>query len=397
MGFKAKLFEVILYSDSSDFSDLQGYIAGRSGIRNYAYIVHDKDKNKTHCHYMLRMNDTYSSDSIARWFGVSGNQVERCKGRWSDMLSYLIHLNAPDKYQYDRSCVFSNFDWEKVVRAANEKKKSAVRINEIVAGIADGDIRRYNIHEYVSVHEYVKYKGQINSAFEYRNKKIKGVDREMKSIYIYGGSGTGKTTLAKKIALNQGYSVFISSGSNDVLDDYEGQDCIILDDLRPSCLGLSDLLKMLDPRTASTVKSRYYNKTLECKLIIITTTRPMSEFFNSVFENESEPLRQLQRRCQTKIYVTESEIYTSIYDETDHVYRDLPVAPNFVLKAMRLKRMTMPEMMKHASELYGGLCDFSAEVKEYQKTQKIQKTQKTKKQNLVNNFSAVFPAFEILS
>ena len=46
---------------------------------------------------------------------------------------------------------------------------------------------------------------------------------------------------------------------------------LILDDLRPSCIGLSDLLKMLDNHTSSSVKSRYYNKVLECKLIIITS------------------------------------------------------------------------------------------------------------------------------
>lgn len=39
---------------------------------------------------------------------------------------------------------------------------------------------------------------------------------------------------------------------------------IILVDLRPSCMGLSDLLKMLDNNTSSTVKSRYKNKVLEC-------------------------------------------------------------------------------------------------------------------------------------
>ena len=95
----------------------------------------------------------------------------------------------------------------------------------------------------------------------------------MNCIFITGASGTGKSTYAKQIASENNLSVYISSGSNDVLDDYQGQDCIILDDLRPSCMGLSDLLKMLDNNTASTVKSRYKNKVLECKMIIITTTR----------------------------------------------------------------------------------------------------------------------------
>ena len=56
----------------------------------------------------------------------------------------------------------------------------------------------------------------------------------MNCIFITGASGTGKSTYAKQIASENKLSVYISSGSNDVLDDYQGQDCIILDDLRPS-------------------------------------------------------------------------------------------------------------------------------------------------------------------
>lgn len=88
----------------------------------------------------------------------------------------------------------------------------------------------------------------------------------MEAMYFYGDSGTGKTTYAKQLCEKKNYSYFVSSGSNDVLDGYAGQDVIILDDLHPSSVGLSDLLKMLDNNTASTVKSRYYNNVLECKL-----------------------------------------------------------------------------------------------------------------------------------
>ena len=81
----------------------------------------------------------------------------------------------------------------------------------------------------------------------------------MEVIYIQGATGTGKTSYSKMLAEQKEYSYYISSSSNDILGDYKGQDCLILDDLRPSCMGLSDLLKMLDNHTTSTVKSRYKN------------------------------------------------------------------------------------------------------------------------------------------
>lgn len=66
-------------------------------------------------------------------------------------------------------------------------------------------------------------------------------------------------------------------------------------------MGLSDLLKMLDNNTASSVKSRFKNKVLECRLIIITTTLPIETFFRNVFSEEVESAIQLYRRCSVLI------------------------------------------------------------------------------------------------
>ena len=94
---------------------------------------------------------------------------------------------------------------------------------------------------------------------------------------------------------------FVSSGSNDVLDGYCQQPCLILDDIRPSALGLSDLLKLLDPHTACSIKSRYKNKYVNCSLIILTSVLKIDEFYHNVFEHEDEPINQLKRRC--KFYI----------------------------------------------------------------------------------------------
>ena len=146
------------------------------------------------------------------------------------------------------------------------------------------------------------------------------------------------------IAQDKGLSYYISSGSNDVLDDYAGQDVIILDDLRSSCLGLSDLLKLLDNNTASSVKSRFSNKVLECKLIIITSILKIDEFFKNVFQEEQEPITQLKRRC--RLYLKfEKDFYTAYcfndelndYDFANGVMYENPIG------AIYSKRLTTKE------------------------------------------------------
>jgi len=313
----------------------------RDCILKWAYCIHDKDVDKDgslkrkHIHIYMRFKDSNTFSWIASWFGVPENCISKIQSpRFDGALPYLVHANAPDKYQYDVSEVYANFDYKaflekwkksKTSKARNKSKsEEQIKLDEIIEKIGAGEIRRFNIcnPELVDIHLYAKYESQINRAFKYREEYLKGEKRDMECIYIVGGSGTGKTTYAKELAEKLGYSYYISSGSNDVLDDYGGQDCLILDDLRPSCLGLSDLLKLLDNHTNSTVKSRYYNKTLYCKLVIITTVKSLDVFFKGVFEHEEEPIIQLKRRCQMYYEFTDDKIRIYTYDsiEQDYVY-----------------------------------------------------------------------------
>ena len=104
------------------------------------------------------------------------------------------------------------------------------------------------------------------------------------------------------------------------MDGYGQEDCLILDDVRPSCMGLSDLLKMLDPHTASSIKSRYKNKYLNCRLVILTTVLNIDEFYTNVFAEQKEPVTQLKRRCQTYIKMYPDTILVSVWDDKTMQY-----------------------------------------------------------------------------
>ena len=360
MGFKAKLFEVILYPESYEVGTLSDKLAQISSIKDWAYILHDKDDKKPHIHLVLRLKCANDSTYVAKWFNVSENAIEKCKGRWSDMLKYLTHENVSEKYQYSQDEVKSNFDWisEKDKGSSGDK-----RLQEIVSMIETEEIKQYNIHEKVTMLEYTKYKRTIDCCFEYRAKKLKGMNREMECVYIQGESGCGKTTYAKELARGKGYHAFVSSGSNDVLDGYEGEECIILDDLRPSCMGLSDLLKMLDNNTASTVKSRYRNKVLECRMIIITTVLPLEEFFRNVFENENEPIIQFKRRCQTMLKMDKDNINYYFYNQETREYMYLGSQPNTVY-LQYCKSISKEEALEKLKKVLGGACQITETIKD---------------------------------
>jgi hypothetical protein len=351
MAFSAKLFEIVVYPESYDLTKLDT-VFENNAIKDYAWIIHNQDNNKVHCHITIRTIDSRSSEYVAKWFEVEENAVNRVKSkRWADMLKYLTHRNAPEKHQYDDEEVQSNFDWKLEI----EKQDQGKRSENIIENIVNGNIREYNYYEYINEKEYVKFKKQIDIAFQYRKDKIRGEKRNMDCIYITGDSGVGKTTYAKMICEEKKLSYFISSGSNDVLDGYKGQDVIILDDLRPSCMGLSDLLKMLDNNTSSSVKSRYINKVLECRMIIITSVLQIDTFFSNVFSEEKETVIQIKRRCKTCISMKTDYMDIYIYDDYIRGYDEPITAKNPISNLYKPKRLTREEQKEKAKNILGNV------------------------------------------
>lgn len=317
-------------------------------IKDYAYIVHDQDTytaeeeekspehkagtlKAPHIHIMLRFERKQPQQfkSIAEWFGLASQCVSKIKGRWEDAILYLTHENAPEKFQYSANDIVANFNVHTVIDHAKERKK----LDRILTQILNGEIREYNKTLAIDNLLLVYQSKKINEAFKLRSEHLQATQqtRNTEVIFITGESGTGKTTLAKKIATERGLAYFVSSGSNDVMDGYGQQPCLILDDVRPSCLGLSDLLKLLDNHTATSIKSRYKNKYLNCDLIILTSVLDLDTFYNNVFEREREPITQLKRRCGTYIQMFPGAIFISRWDNATMQYSAPLIFKNDIL------------------------------------------------------------------
>lgn len=355
MAFSVRSFCIVQQLEYMDLSleEIIRVLESKNAVQDYALIIHDKDKNEDgdlvapHYHIAVRLNDSRKSNQIAKWFKVEEQYLEKIKGQWKDILAYLTHRNAPDKYQYPVEEVICNFDYETGLISNGGRKE------EIINKIANGEIREYNIHKEISVLEYDKYKRNIDNAFAFRQKiLLERIDREMECIFITGCSGSGKTTQAKRMCEKKGYSYFVSSSSNDPFDGYRGQDAIILDDLRGSVFSFADLLKITDNHTSSMVKSRYRNKVLECKLLIITSIMPISQFYSTVFENSEEPLLQFERRMQTYVIMTEDTMKIHYFDKFEQSYIKVVEVPNPVAKLYENKSNDI-ERMDFINDIFG--------------------------------------------
>ena len=344
---KLKQYEVT--SRVEFFSEPIGDIVRRyRTIKKYAYILHDKDDTAPHYHIYLNFGSSgVDSKIVAQWFGLQESQVNRIQGRATDMLQYLTHSNESqkNKYQYSPSEVIANFDFE----AEIEKSKIL------------GDFKKYSYAEQLKyidtlpVSEKKTAFGTLQKLWQMHCQMLSlEPNRNIEVMFIYGQSGTGKTTYAKKFAASRGYDCCISSSSNDPFQDYLGQKCMILDDMRDSTFRFEDFLKIIDNNTSSSIQARYGNKIFSGDLIIITSSVPLSYWYRSLIYNNSESLKQLYRRISVYVEITKTEIL--VYDELDGAGRPHGLPAHFKNEIPEIKQNSVKKKTDFVAA-FSSICD----------------------------------------
>lgn len=310
---RLKHYEIVTDADKLTV-DIQAVCMKYKTIKQWAYILHDKDDTRPHYHIYVNFgNSGVESSEVAKWFEVSENFIEKIKGRKTDMLLYLTHgqENQKHKHQYSPDEVIANFSFE------IEIEKSKIL----------GNFEKYSYAEmlaYVNtlpIGDKPSAFSKLESLWKLQCKTLTlQTDRQLEVVFIYGRGGTGKTYYAKKLLKKLGFDYCVSSSSNDPFQDYLGQKAIILDDLRDRVFkSFEDLLKILDNNTMSSVSSRFNNKVFNGEMIVITSSVPLRYWYKgknadgNYFNVSLEDLNQLYRRVGTYIEMTTDEII--VFDE----------------------------------------------------------------------------------
>jgi tRNA A37 threonylcarbamoyladenosine biosynthesis protein TsaE len=314
-----KHLEIVQQADYITRTEIEFTIGQYQSIKHYAYILHDKDIDedgnavKPHFHIYLHFGGiSLDSEMVVKWFNQPHNTMQQIKTTRKKMLQYLIHKNAPSKYQYNPSEVISNMDYLKEIEDDN-----------IV-----GNFKDYTLEQQIDYIDSIsnnplknKLYKQLKTSTEFEDFKFKykrGGERNMRVIFITGESGAGKTTFAKWFAQNKNKPTYISSSSNDLFQDYLMQPLVILDELRPSVMRFDNFLKLTDNNTNSTTQSRYYNKTLRAEWLIITSSIPLNQWYRGEMSSvSSESLRQLYRRITVYAIVDKERKEVRLYNGVD--------------------------------------------------------------------------------
>ena len=313
-------------------------------------IKHDKDTSlvfdsvtssitsklkEPHIHALLKFEKGATLTDLAVKIGLEPQYLEKAKsGRYGydNLLAYLIHAKDKDKYQYSPDEVITltgknylevyherHVSWLKG-KAKKEVKQTYKDIDLLIDNILNENITKqeillnkkyhtlYTVHR-VRINDAIRTVGEIKSAkvkYELEHKEFKKT-----VIFIYGKSGLGKSTFAKELTkdivqlakLNgQKWQSVLTAGTN-MFDEVNGEEILLLDDVRGDSLTASDWLKVLDPYSISPVSARYQNKTAASKVIIITSSKHPLTFFYHTKGNFQEDLSQYVRRIEQLVTV----------------------------------------------------------------------------------------------
>ena len=320
--------------------------ASEVAIVSEAYAIkHDKDTSvgfdsvtnsttselkEPHIHALLKFSKGATLTDLAVKIGLEPQYLEKAKsGRYGydNLLAYLIHAKDKDKYQYSPDEVFTlignNYlevyherkeSWLKG-KAKKEVQQSYEDIDLLINNILNENITKqeillnkkyhtlYTVHR-VRINDAIRTVGEIKGA---RTKdELENGEFKKTILFIHGASGIGKSTFAKEIAksliqlakLNdQNWQSVLTAGTN-MFDEVNGEEILLLDDVRGDSLTASDWLKVLDPYNISPISARYQNKIGAAKVIIITSSKHPLTFFYHTKGNNREDLSQYVRRIE---------------------------------------------------------------------------------------------------
>lgn len=331
--------------------ELEERIKTKLDPKKYAISeVHDKDIDgdgnpvEKHLHVMLCFQNARSLKNVASILGDKPQYLEKWDERANNGFAYLVHATsgAKVKAQYSSEKVLANFPYaEELKKQTLEvlKKKSRQKIDVLLDAYYNEEMTLDELEQELTGAQYGRYKKQIDNitskilerhADIWRQDMVKN-NRRVKVIWIYGAAGTGKTSLARSIAKQDGRAYYVSGSSRDVFQSYNGEHILILDELRSNVIPYHDLLRILDPfgnQERIMAPARYSDKSLACDLIIITTPFNPVDFYDEIFDdiNTVDSLEQLVRRITITLYVNSDSIFAVRYHQERRHYYAVPDA-----------------------------------------------------------------------
>lgn len=132
-------WELKLYPDATDYDCNLVLIQAQDYFDEWAFILHDRDKNqddepiKEHIHFYGSLNSgPRSLQVISHMCGCPESAIQYVKS-WKGAIRYLTHVDFPTKAQYPLESISSNFNIDPFFnRKKDDDDEKAIKLFEFI-------------------------------------------------------------------------------------------------------------------------------------------------------------------------------------------------------------------------------------------------------------------------
>ena len=360
----------------------QSLVKGHT-LYQWAIIEHDRDVDikgkpvKPHFHVALVFNRRILVSVAAKAFHTSSEHFEIFTKRGTstkmaaiNVMLYLCHRtkNSAKKHQYDLNTVTANFNYVRYVENVQSNYDGFQLLDQVSGGLLSYE-KAKDILRSKGAKVFLQFSKKLDDIKDDLDKqnykgwvKVKKQEgKPLKTVWLSGPSGLGKTRYAVDFARVNTLPYFITSGWRDPFENYNGQKVLILDEIRPHSVNYQDLLQLLDPYNFEKMLSaRYHNVLFRSDVIIVTSVYSPLDFYKElkVSDKKIDTFDQLNRRLGSISFFTDNKIQEIQYFRKTKLgewrYKILSSFENrYHHKSKKqLQRFSLQELNKYAEQLY---------------------------------------------
>lgn len=260
--------------------------ASKSASGSYRYLTHTTDKammeRKTRYEVQELLVAEYGTDGSIEF--LNGEQLEIW---YRDKIKGTVR---PEKLEFDE---------------ALQEAFYKVRTGEIFDELEVEGFLRERFTEMQATELVIKNKKFIDNSRQMYQKEVfedmQNNGRNLKTFFISGSSGLGKSRFAKDLArrinINNGKSInsiYTAPTAKDgktydfIDSEYKAQDVTIFDDIDATSFGFQEFLNIFDRDNITKISSRYTNKAWVSHYAIITKASPIEDWMKRLASQSSE-------------------------------------------------------------------------------------------------------------
>lgn len=255
------------YTDE-DLKRIDTYHQGHSD----SFIIYGKEKGESgtpHLQGYIHLPQPRAFTAIKRI--VPTAHIEKAKGTPAENITYCSKEGDVTKYGQT---------------PMTQQQKNQMKAKRFIDLAKAGDFK--TIEEEMPA----KYAQQYRTMHQIATDHMKKPEDlpEPCGIWIYGETGCGKTTAART-----NYGSYFSKPCNKWWDGYQGEDCVIIEDMDPNHSKLAYHLKLWTDKWSFTAEVKGGTRSLRPKKVIVTSQHSIEEVFASEGEAAIEAIK---RRCK---------------------------------------------------------------------------------------------------